>query len=317
MPISEPKVDELSRSLIQEIFTAFSIPRRSLTRRLLAPLLWLPAHRFSRLMARVDQEIGQGGIRQGTRWLLTQVVDSARVSGAETIPADGPLIIASNHPGTYDSLVICSALPRDDLKILVSGVPFVRALPASQPYLIFVTSEVPTRMAALRAAIDHLRAGGALLIFPSGTYDPDPALNKEGALKALELWSPSLDLFLRKVPATRAVLATASGVLAESCLRHPVVRLASRGRRGLNSQKLAEFVQLIQQMVFGIRYPLQPRVTFGVPFVPTEVARQAGMDSCLELLIQEAKELLEVHLEQLDETKALPFGSQSVPGSTV
>jgi len=107
------------------------------------------------------------------------------------------------------------------------------------------------------------------------------------------------------VPETQFVLCTASGVLAESCLRHPVVRLASRGSQGLNPQKLAEFVQMIQQMVFGVRYPLRPRVTFGEPFVPTQLVRKAGVDSCLELIIQKEKELLDVHVQQLGETRNL------------
>jgi len=68
-------------------------------------------------------------------------------------------------------------------------------------------------------------------------------------------------------------------------------------------------------MVFGIRYPLRPRVTFGEPFVPAEVARPAGMESCLELLIQKEKELLGVHVEQLHNDRGLPIGPQAVRGS--
>jgi len=294
-PIAQPEIGELTRKILNEIFATFGLPAQSLVRRVLEPVLWLPANRFSRLGAGFDQVVARSGINEGARWALPQLVDSTQVSGAERVPAEGPLVIASNHPGTYDSLAICACLERKDIKILVSGVPFTHSLPASREYLIYVTSDVHTRTAALRASIAHLRSGGALLIFPRGTYEPDPVL-MSGGRESIARWSPSLELFLRKVPETQVILAIASGVLAESCLRHPFVRLAGKGR---NPQKLAEFVQITQQMIFGVRYPLLPRVTFGEPFHPARMVKDAPENGYLELVIRKAQALFDTHLEQI------------------
>ena len=99
--------------------------------------------------------------------------------GKERIPEEGPLIVASNHPGAYDSIAIISNLPRQDLKVIVSDVPFLRSLPAVSQRLIFTPSGPYSRMAALRGLLRHVQEGGAALIFPSGLVDPDPAFMPE------------------------------------------------------------------------------------------------------------------------------------------
>ena len=99
-------------------------------------------------------------------------VDQTKVIGAETLPKEGPLLIASNHPGAYDSLVISSQIPRDDLKIISSDIPFVKKLPETSKHMIFSTHDPHDRMSAARKAIRHLKDGGALLIFARATMDP-------------------------------------------------------------------------------------------------------------------------------------------------
>ena len=74
--------------------------------------------------------------------------------GADAIPAVGPLVIASNHPGAYDSVAIIAHLPpRPDLMVLASDIPFLRRLPNIGPHLLYVSSDPHERMGAIRAMI--------------------------------------------------------------------------------------------------------------------------------------------------------------------
>ena len=48
------------------------------------------------------------------------------------------------------------------------------------------------------------RLGGAVLLYGFGHIDPDPAVYDD-APAIIEKWSPSIDLFLRMVPETKAI----------------------------------------------------------------------------------------------------------------
>jgi putative hemolysin len=92
----------------------------------------------------------------------------------QKIPKDGPLVIVSNHPfGALDGVALLDALLpfRPDLKIMVNvllGI-FPDLRPACLPLDILSPEAAARNMASLRLAASHLRQGGALLFFPSGT----------------------------------------------------------------------------------------------------------------------------------------------------
>lgn len=270
-------VPELRRTISTEMLVAAGLPRAGLLPRLLRPLVWLPAQRFSRLMADVDYRVAQSGLTGAVRWLLPRFVEGVRASGQEHIPATGPLVIASNHPGGTDVLAIISALGRDDLKVYVSDVPFLRSLHASSRHLIFTPAEPQRRMAAVREGVRHLVGGGALLILATGLVEPDPAV-MPGAEEALNRWSASLPLFLRRVPEASILVAIVSGVVAPAALRHPLTRLQADPRL---KQMLAEFVQVSQQMLGWRRYRLTPQVRFSSPLTASDLG--GGNDARLAL----------------------------------
>ncbi len=84
--------------------------------------------------------------------------------------------MVSNHPAAYDVIILAASLPRDDLKIISSPVSVANYLPAVRPHFIFISEDAHKRMGTVRAALRHLREGGALLIFPRGDAEPDPAV---------------------------------------------------------------------------------------------------------------------------------------------
>jgi len=188
-----------------------------------------------------------------------------------------------------DGLAIAASLPRQDLKIVVSGVPFFHNLSSIHEHLIYTAQDGHGRMLVLRNAIRHLRAGGAVLIFPSGLVDPDPSLFPD-AWQSLQTWSSSLALMLEKAPSTRLLITAVSGVLAPECWRHPLVRL----RQPMwEKQKLAEFIQVIQQLVLGRRYRIVPQVIFAEPLTLSELRLGEKVEDTMQAIRAHAQKLME------------------------
>ena len=288
-----PSVDQLRGFLLQQIFTAFGRPIPGWMRLLLTPGFWPIAQKFARLTARLDQQVASGGINAGARWFLPHFVKDIRTLGTENIPPSGPLLVAGNHPGAYDVVAITASLNRDDLKIVASDESFYRSLPHIHPHFIYVTHDPHNRMGAIRNMIHHLEGGGALLLFPSGIVDPDPAI-LPGAHQALQAWSGSLEIVMRKVLDTRLVIAISSGVLSATILKNPVSRLP---RLAWQQRKLAEFLQVMLQLTFGLKFGLVPRLSFSQPFKFDPVQAREAVAARQKAILFHAEEALTYHLE--------------------
>ncbi|MCZ7551337.1 MAG: hypothetical protein B6D39_11300 [Anaerolineae bacterium UTCFX2] len=287
-----PLIPTICQSAIEEIVAALGFARQGPARRLLSPLFWLPAHLLARLLAEVDEPARQSGLPGVARRLLPRFVSGVQTAGAADIPEAGPLIIATNHPGAYDALAILSNVPRQDIKFIVSDVPILRSVPSVAQSLIYTPPQTELRARAVREIMRTLRQGGAILIFPSGVVDPDPAF-MPGAEQALHLWSASLGLILSKVPGALLQTAIVSGVLAPACLRSPLTRLPKERWR---QQKLAEFLQVIQQLVFKRNFHLTPRVYFGKPRPLEGLLSDFKADSLHQSILAAARETLRLNL---------------------
>lgn len=252
---------ELTSNLLEEIFKALGWEEGHPLRAPLTPFFAAVCRRFARLAMRFEQDVAGQGFHQAVLQLLPHFVREVQAHGVENVPAEGPLLVVSNHPGTVDGLAIAAHLPRPDLKIVVSGVPFIRRLRATANHLIYSSLEPFERMRVVRESIRHLETGGAVLLFPSGGLDPDPAV-MPGALEALEEWSPSLEVILRRVPSTRVLITFVSGVLHPAWAHSPVTHLR-RGRR--ERQRVAEFFQVIQQMLLPGQLLVSPSLCFARP----------------------------------------------------
>ena len=130
--------------------------------------------------------------------------------------------------------------------------------------------------------------GGALLIFANGEVEPDPAF-MPGARQALRGWSPSLEIMLRKVPQTRLQVAIASNVLLPAFVNSPLVRIR---RLPHTRQKLAEFIQVIQQMLFPHSLAVNVHLSFAAPVPAGDLLCGPVMPAIQQI----AERLLEEHL---------------------
>lgn len=284
-------VSELRDLVTDEVFRAFGLSAGGWPRRWLGPLVWPATRRFAGIAAGFDQVVAEQGFPAASRWVLPQFASGVRARGVERVPADGPLVIASNHVGAYDVLAICAGLPRQDIKIVISEIPFLHRMQATAGHLIGSTHDLYDRMTTLRACVRHLQDGGALLIFPSGKLDPDPAC-QPGASDELDDWSPSLALLLRRVRQTQLVPTIVSHVLVPRFARHPLVKL----RTGRHQRRLlAEFLQVIQQLLLARRYDLTARVSFGAPVCLEQVGAHATSAAIMAAVIEIARGLLADH----------------------
>lgn len=283
------RIHELRSKIVDEIGYAMGLGKSGWRRRLLGPLFNLPAQRFAHIAARFEAQVPAWGLPGGARQLLSDLALQVTTRGAEQIPKDGPLLVVSNHPGAYDSVAILAAIPRKDIKLLVSDIPFLRAVPETSHQFIFVPAESDGRMAALRAAVHHLQARGAVMIFAHGDVEPDPGF-MYGAWDALGEWSASIEILLRRVPDAWLQLAIASDVLVERFVRSPLARL----RPALaQQQKLAEFLQVIQQMVLPKSVRGRANISFALPVCARD------LDDCqmMPAIIDLARCLLVDHLD--------------------
>lgn len=300
MPADKDQISTLTSQITDEVFAAFGLESKAWLRRLLGPVFRPPARLFARLAAEIEQNTAQFGLTEAARRLLPRFVNDVRVCGAENIPAYGPLLVASNHPGAYDSVVIVANLPRPDLKVVVSDVPFLRNLPALDRQLIYTVSGAHGRMTALRKIIRHLQDGGAVLIFATGLVDPDPAV-LPGAEEKLADWSPSLELALRREPQARLLPAIVSGVLSPVSLRSPLLRMQKEVWR---QRKLAEVIQIMQQLLLHRDYHLTPRLSFGEALNTEELAGRNPAGEVMPEIIAQARGLLRQHLQPVEHSTA-------------
>jgi len=287
------QITELRNFVLDEIFKAIGVSEKGWMRRLLWPLFWLPAQRFAELGVRFDHQVAANGFRQAARWLLPQFIDEYSIDGGDNIPEKGPLLIASNHPGTVDSLLIGAQIPRNDFKFIAGDLPFVRGLSSVGRYMIHTTQDTHVRMTTLRSSIRHLEDGGALLIFPTGGIDPDPAF-MPSAVESLDAWSRSLGLFLRTVPHTKVLIAIVSGILAPTFYNNPIPKLRKNIR---DRQRIAEFMQVIRQLLIPSRLSLSPKISFS-SIMSLDIAERDDVDNALQTIILESKKLYQDHIKR-------------------
>ena len=98
------------------------------------------------------------------------------VEGVDRVPREGPVLVVSNHPGLADAVALFATMPRDDLRVIAAERPFLSALPNTSRALIPVPDTPTGRPGAVRVAARHLRRGGAVITFPGGKIEPDPAV---------------------------------------------------------------------------------------------------------------------------------------------
>ena len=242
---------------VDDLLSAFGLGRLRHARRPLELLFQIPARRLASQAAIYDRIVGDLGLRAGGAWALERMVRRVEIEGQENLPLEGPLLLVANHPGLSDTVALFATIPRTDLRVVAGERPFLNAIPNTLPYLLTVNEKSPGRLGLVRSATRHLRDGGAVLTFPGGKIEPDPAV-LPGAVQSLEGWSSSAALFARLVPDLVIVSAIVCGVLSSTALRNPLTFLR---RRKENREWLAATLQMMTPRLYGVTV----KISFGQP----------------------------------------------------
>lgn len=275
--------------IIQEILRLLNLPRETFSAKAISAALSAPARRLADLAESFDDLVARSGLRDASNSILSHFIRGMDVHGLEHIPTSGPLLVVANHPGMVDGLLITANLPRPDLKIVASAMPIFTELQAMRDHLIYTTRNTFERLTVVREAIEHLRQEGAVLIFPRGVIEPDPAVLR-GATDSLNHWSRSLDIMIRQVPDTQVLVTIVSGVLSTWSLRNPITWI----RREINErQKIAEIIQGVQHLFLPRTLSLNPRLRFSPPIYFEQVADRLHNLSPIETIRERAKSLLD------------------------
>jgi hypothetical protein len=189
-------------------------------------------------------------------------------------------------------MVIVSQIPRPDATFIISDIPLIKFLPNARKHAYFATSDSNTRTNAVRETIRFLEGGGCLVIFATGLIDPDPEVwGEEAASRELEGWSSSLELFLKKVPETKLIVTITSGVLDPAWAKSRSIRIA---KPGLERRRLAEFGQVISQLLRPGRKKYNPHISFAPPVTLDDLGH--GKGEAMPNIKARARSLLAEHM---------------------
>jgi 1-acyl-sn-glycerol-3-phosphate acyltransferase len=151
----------------------------------------------------------------GIRWTI---------EGSQMVPATGPVILASNHVSYLDPLVLAYLADRRHRRVrfLAKAELFEKGLLGP---LLRSAGQIPVRRgssdaaSSLDAAVDALRRGECVTVFPEGTIslDLDPMAGKSGAARLAQasgvpvtpvgLWGAQRIMFKGRKPSWRAGVA--------------------------------------------------------------------------------------------------------------
>lgn len=115
------------------------------------------------------------------RWTMAPLLGGIEVFGREKVPAEGGAVIAPNHTSHFDPPYVGVAVPRP-LYFMAKRELFEVPIFG---WIIYSVYAYPVERGtadryAIRKAIDLVRDGEVLLIFPEGTRSPDGVIREGG-----------------------------------------------------------------------------------------------------------------------------------------
>ncbi len=219
----QARQEQLIEINIDDMLKAIGRPSRPVWRLLFRPT----AARFAQQVMQFDDTVGREGLAAGSRAMLNTMQATVHTHNIANAQHDAPTVYLANHPGMTDTIALFATLPRTDIKIIAAHNRFLACLPHVSQQLIPVDLEGGANFGAVRQAVRHLKQGGAVVTFPAGKIEPDPAV-AHGAIQSLASWSDSIDVFGRLVPECVVVPVLIAGVVSPRAYHNRLVRLRKK-----------------------------------------------------------------------------------------
>jgi 1-acyl-sn-glycerol-3-phosphate acyltransferase len=190
--------------------------------------------------------VGRAGIAYGYRfyWFC------ARLSGLMRLEAEaldvlnhepGGLILAANHPSLLDALMIVARLPRS-VCVMKGSLMRNVFLGAGARLASYIVNDSARQM--IRSAVESLRAGDQLILFPEGTRSPAPG--------QIHPFRPGITLIAHRagVPIQTVLIETDSPYLGKGwpLWRLPPVPIVFKARLGERFEPTADHDELLARL---------------------------------------------------------------------
>jgi hypothetical protein len=261
------QLDTLIQINLDDLVSSFGWEKNPFLAAILRRVFISPARKFAHQMVDFDNTVGKTSLAEASRQIMRQrYVHDVRVHGREHVPADGPTLFLSNHPGMADTISLFAAINRPDLNIIALHRPFLASLVNVTQNLFYISDDAAERMRAVRQVSAYLRIGGSALTFPAGEIEPDPDVYAS-ALDSLNHWIDSAGVFIRFEKDTQIVPVLVSGVIWQKTARHWLTRLK---RTRSEREKFAAALQLLAMVTRDAR-PTTVHVRFAKPITLAEV----------------------------------------------
>jgi hypothetical protein len=293
MPEYDDEIHALKQYLTDEVINAAGLKKTAGARRVFDFFLHRITTYLSTICILTDRKILTDGFPAATGWMASHWVREVITRGRDAIPAEGPLLVVSNHVGAYDILVAPSQINRRDVKIIASDTPFFKSLPNASQHMIYASDNPGERMSAARQGITHLKSGGALLLFGTGLIDPDPEVYPD-AENSIGSWSGSIEVFLRQVPNAQVIVCILSGIVLRKWAHSPLTWLR---RIDWQKRRIAEYGQVIEQLLIRGKPNITAHMSIALPTCVETLHRESSTDRLLPAVIVRGKKLLEDHIK--------------------
>ncbi|MBQ9632412.1 MAG: 1-acyl-sn-glycerol-3-phosphate acyltransferase [Lachnospiraceae bacterium] len=148
----------------------------------------LPLYVLIPFIARFDQKradrMSQSIVCWALRWVTTLAGMRVKVQGLENIPRDEPVLYIANHRSYFDIVATYPLLPNQTAYVAkkeIDQVPLLKYWMRLLHGLTFDREDPRSGMNMIIAAIDEIKKGYSIFIFPEGTRSRD---GKMGEFKA-------------------------------------------------------------------------------------------------------------------------------------
>ena len=282
--------DSLTRILLDDIKTSANLNRRKIINGIIDFFGYRPAGWLAELLARIDEQLNETSLHETAERAIYPLSDGLIINNQDAVPNSGPLLVTANHSGFTDILGVLACLKRDDVKIVAQQKGFMRILRNVNRHMLTIEPDSTFKLTAIREIIRALNEGMAVVIFPKGQLEPDPAIIP-GAIESLDGWSDSIGIFLNKVPETRLLPVLVSGVLTEKAWNSRFAKLGWNQKRRQQFAMAAQFIA--QRFSKNPQWKRPLRIDIGQPKRPEEFDPGLDPSKLNQAVKQEMLKLLE------------------------